>query len=141
MAPQILICFDEAQSGPRVLAAGKRLARQLKMRIVVIHVRERQGGISGYYNELFRDNLQRIEELFEGQSQEDLLFVRNYFSAEKRLPGFKVMSGDPASLILKELDSGEYTLVLIGTKDGREIGKTGRAIIAQSPVDVYVAKG
>ena len=141
MEPQILICFDEAQSGPRVLATGKRLSRQLKMKMVVIHVRQQQGGISGYYDELFRDNLQRIEDLFESQAQEDLLFVRNFFSAEKKLPRFKVMTGDPSGTIIKELSSGDYRLALIGTKNGRDVGATGRAVIAGSPIDVYVVKG
>jgi nucleotide-binding universal stress UspA family protein len=141
MEPQILICFDEAQSGPRVLNAGKRLSRLLKMKMVVIHVRERTGGVSGYYDELFHDNLQRIDELFGGQDQEDLLFVKTFFNDGKRLPRFKLVTGNPSELILQELSSGDYGLVLIGTKNGREAGATGRAVIAGSPIDVYVVKG
>jgi hypothetical protein len=141
MEPQMLVCFDEAQSGPRALDAGKRLARLLKMGMVVIHVRERPAGVSGYYDELFRDNLQRIGELFGGQDQEDLLFVKEHFGPDEKLPRFKGMSGDPAGIILDELRSGDYGLALIGTKNGREVGATGRAVIAGSPIDVYVVKG
>ncbi|MCU0606509.1 MAG: universal stress protein [Candidatus Edwardsbacteria bacterium] len=140
MAQRILVCFDEARSGPRVLAAAKRLSRQLKLPLVVVHVRTPDGGISGYYDGLFRDDLRRIEELFGGQSQQDLLFVREYFGGERQLPRIMAMNGDPAQVILRELASGDYALVVIGTKDGRETGAVGRAVIAGSPADVYVVK-
>lgn len=140
MDRRIMVCFDEAQSGPRVLAAGKRLSRQLKLPLVVIHVRTPDGGLSGYYDGLFRDDLRRIEELFGGQSQQDLLFVREYFGGERQLPRIKAMNGDPAEVILRELATGEYALAVIGTKDGRETGAVARAVIAASPVDVYVVK-
>ncbi|MDI6738781.1 MAG: universal stress protein [Candidatus Edwardsbacteria bacterium] len=125
MERQMLVCFDAAQSGPRVLEAGKRLSRLLKMRMVVIHVRERPEGISGYYDELFRDNPQRIEERFEGAARDDLLFIKSYFSGEKKRPRFKMATGNPAELILQELASGDYALVVIGTKDGKNDGEPG----------------
>jgi hypothetical protein len=140
MSGQILICFDEVQSGPKVLKAGKKMARALKKEMTVIHVQE-QSGITGYYEKLFRENLDHIDSLFGGAGKEELMFVRKYFSDAEELPRFILRSGDPAGIILEELGAGGYSLAVIGTKDGREPGAVGRKIIEESNVDILLVKG
>jgi nucleotide-binding universal stress UspA family protein len=141
MGKNILVCFDEVQSGPAVLEAGRRHAKLLGCGMVVIHVQPSLSGISGYYERLFHEELDHIENLFGGPGRDELLFVRRYFDRKGELPNFKLIEGDPLEGILREAQSGGYQLVVIGTKDRKAPGKVGLEIIKKSPIDVMVVKG
>jgi len=141
MGKNILVCFDEVQSGPTVLEAGRRIAKLQGCGMVVIHVQPTLTGISGYYERLFQEELDHIENIFGGPGRDELLFVRRFFDGLGELPNFKLMEGDPLEGILREAGSGGYQLVVIGTKDRRSPGKVGLDIIKKSPIDVMVVKG
>jgi hypothetical protein len=140
MNGQILICFDEIQSGTKVLEAGKKLARVLDAGITVIHIRG-ESGIAGYYDKLFHQELEQIDSIFGGPGKEELMFVRKYFSDFDELPRFILKSGDPAGMIIAELNSGGYAMAVIGTKDGKTPGAVGQEIIEKSLANVLVVKG
>jgi nucleotide-binding universal stress UspA family protein len=140
MAKKILICFDEPGTGPAVLEAGRQLAKALKAEMVVLNVQPPTSGLTGYYERLFHEEMERIDSLFGGAGKEELLFVRRFFDGEGKLPNFKLVTGDPAEAILRELDGGGYRLAVIGIKRQRSPGEVAEEVIKKSPVDVLLAK-
>lgn len=140
MAKKILVCFDEAGTGPAVLEAGREMAKALKAEMVVINVQPPTGGLTGYYEHLFQEEMERIDSIFGGAGKDELLFVRRFFDGEKKLPNFKLVTGDPAEIIPGELAGGDYRLVVLGFKPQKGPGRVAEEVIRQSPHNVLLAR-
>ncbi|GEM_PF-2222619 len=140
MPKKILVCFDEAVTGPAVLEAGRLMAKALKSEIVVINVQPPTSGLTGYYERLFHEEMERIDSIFGGAGKEELLFVRRFFDGKGNLPNFKLVTGDPSEAIIQELEGGNYQLAVVGLKRNRSPGQVAGEVVKRSPVDVLLAK-
>lgn len=140
MASKILVCFDEPAQGPAVLEIGQQMAGSLKCDMVILNVQPPTSGLTGYYERLFHEEMEQIENLFGGAGKEELMFVRRYFEGKGKLPNFKMLTGDPAEVIVEELEGGNYRLVIIGLKRDRAPGDVAQEVIKRSPVHVMLVK-
>ena len=141
MKGKALICFESAETGKTLLTQGVELAIRLGYEPVIIHVQTIPTGIAGTYESLFHEDLERIESLFGEPGQEELLYARRHFSDTLHPPQFILVSGDPAESILNALVTGEYKMVVIGSKKDDGPGKIGLDIVKSSPVSVLMIKG
>lgn len=140
MNRKILVCFDEPDGGPAVLEAGQQMARALKCEMVVLNVQLPTSGLTGYYERLFHEEMEQIDSIFGGAGKSELMFVRRFFEGKGKLPNFKLVTGDPAEAILRELEGGDYRLAVIGLKRNRGPGGVADEVIKRSPVDLLLAK-
>lgn len=140
MPKKILVCFDEPDGGPAVLEAGQQMARALKCEMVVLNVQPPTSGLTGYYERLFHEEMEQIDSIFGGAGKAELMFVRRFFDGHGKLPNFKLVTGDPAEAILRELEGGDYRLAVVGLKRNKGPGGVAEEVIKRSPVDVFLAK-
>ena len=140
MARRILVCYQESGSGSAVLEAGRRMAVALKAELTIIKVQPEAAGLTGYYEHLFHEEMDRIDSIFGGADKKDILFAKKVFEKDGRLPNFKIAAGDPARIIVQELEAGSYQLAILGIQRDRPLGRVAEAVIKNSPVDVLLVK-
>jgi nucleotide-binding universal stress UspA family protein len=143
MVSRILVPVDYSDGSANALGYARELAKALKASIDVVHVWDRpsfvpdktlvqmEGGVKRSLGDLIRDNAEREMEAF----------LRAHPIAGEATPGHRLLSGEPASTLLHELEQGQHQLVVVGTRglSGFRhllLGSVAEKLVRFSPVPV-----
>jgi len=145
-ARRILVPIDYSEGAGSALACAARISRRLGAELDIVHVWDRpafvpdqafvetEGGHRRALGELVRENAEREMLAFLGAR-------RDLFEPRESLPGHRLLSGEPASTLLGELELGKHDLVVMGTR-GRTgfkhllLGSVAEKLVRFSPVPV-----
>jgi nucleotide-binding universal stress UspA family protein len=144
---RILAPVDYSEGSRRALEYAIHLASTFDARLDVVHVWDRPTYVSEDVIVHSRDVTQRsladlIRENAEQQMKDFLaLFSINKPQEKRQFPPHRLLSGEPASTLLRELEKGEYDLLVLGTH-GRTglkhflLGSIAEKLVRSSPVPV-----
>jgi nucleotide-binding universal stress UspA family protein len=144
---RILAPVDYSEGSRQALEYAINLASSFDAKLDVVHVWDRPIYVSEDVIVHARDVTQRslgdlIRENAEQQMKDFLaLFSINKPQEKRQFPPHRLLSGEPASTLLRELEKGEYDLLVLGTH-GRTglkhflLGSIAEKLVRSSPVPV-----
>jgi len=123
---QVLVPVDYSHCSRTALRFAVDLAQKLQASLDVVHVWDRPSYVSDAVMVTHPDRGgSSLPEFIQQNAQRDM----DQFLKETELPGGftavgRLISGDPASSLLKELKAGKHQLVVVGTH-----GRTGLSLL------------
>lgn len=144
---RILAPVDYSEGSRRALEWASALARSLGAELDVVHVWDRPSFVSGDTTVVGQGDVRRslgelIRENAEAQMQDFLApFSAVGSEGTRQFPPHRLLSGEPASTLITELDKGGHDLVVLGTH-GRTgfrrflMGSIAEKLVRYSPVPV-----
>ncbi|HET9954403.1 MAG TPA: universal stress protein [Polyangiaceae bacterium] len=139
---RILVPVDYSDSSLAALSFARDLADGFGAKLDIVHVWDRPTYVSDAVLIGHGDSQRPIGELIRENAEKDML----EFLAKANLPSalanqHRLVSGDPASALLKEIEREKYDLVVVGTH-GRTgfahmlLGSVAEKLVRHSPVPI-----
>jgi nucleotide-binding universal stress UspA family protein len=139
---KMLVPVDYSQHSKRALTIAGELAQRYSGKLAIVHVWDRPTYLTEAIMVGHVNGPRRLTDLIVENAEQDM----KAFLAEVALPagvehGDKLLSGDPASELLKEIEHGGYDLVVLGShgRSGLErlmMGSVAEKIVRHSRVPV-----
>jgi nucleotide-binding universal stress UspA family protein len=146
MYRHILVAFDDSGHANAALEEATKLASDQDCSLTVLHavLHPLSPTMGGAGVGIFAGDLDRLLADIKRSAQERLDEVLGRLPAEASVEG-RVVVGPPGQVILDELKTGDYDLVVVGPRGRGEIsslvlGSVSQHILHESPVPVLVVR-
>lgn len=146
---RILVPVDYSAGSARALDYAAALSRSLGAELEVVHVWDRPSMVSDQvFVQVAEGRRQSLGELVRENTEREMQTFLQAHSARSTpgvaaLPPHRLLSGEPASTLLEELEQGKHGLVVMGTR-GRTglkhvlLGSVAEKLVRFAPVPVLV---
>lgn len=140
---KILISTDGSDNANKALVKGKNIAKDLNAEVTIITVVKEittNPELTIDYSEVEKEQKQEVE------SGKELLkqSLKNFkdFNGEVDL---KVLKGNPAEMIIREIEDNDYSMVIMGSRglgtfSRTMLGSVSHKVLNHSNIDVLIVK-
>lgn len=123
----ILVAIDGSETSDKALLEARTWAECLGSDITILHI---QKAVYPYAHVMNNAQIYMAKETAEKQSEQSLLLLEETLLTFQDLPGkmiaINIIGDDPAEEIIKEASSGDYDLIIMGS---RGLGLFSRAML------------